>query len=240
MTAKTSFKGSFTALVTPFQNGSLDEKAFRDLVDWQIGEGTNGLVPVGTTGESPTLSHDEHKDVVEWCIDQANGRVPVIAGAGSNSTKEAIDLAKHAEAAGRGCGAGRDALLQQADARGALSALQGDQRRHRHSDHHLQHSGTLGGRHVGRHHEAAVRIEEHRRREGRHRECGAGVAAARRDGRGFQSALRRGRDRARIHGAWRARLHFGDLERGAAVVRGIPGRVPEGQLSARRSSCRTS
>src|ERR1700690_1433953 len=100
MTAKTSFRGSFTALVTPFNNGALDEKAFRDLVDWQIAEGTNGLVPVGTTGESPTLSHAEHKDVVEWCVDQARGRVPVVAGAGSNSTKEAIDLAQHAETAG--------------------------------------------------------------------------------------------------------------------------------------------
>src|SRR6202142_1465282 len=100
MAAKTSFRGSFTALVTPFKNGSLDEKAFRDLVDWQIAEGTNGLVPVGTTGESPTLSHAEHKDVVEWCVDQARGRVPVVAGAGSNSTKEAIDLAQHAETAG--------------------------------------------------------------------------------------------------------------------------------------------
>jgi 4-hydroxy-tetrahydrodipicolinate synthase len=100
MTAKTTFRGSFTALVTPFRNGSVDEQAFRDLVDWQITEGTNGLVPVGTTGESPTLSHDEHKQVVEWCIDQAKGRVPVIAGAGSNSTREAIELAQHAEEAG--------------------------------------------------------------------------------------------------------------------------------------------
>jgi 4-hydroxy-tetrahydrodipicolinate synthase len=100
MTARTSFKGSFTALVTPFKNGSLDEKAFCDLVEWQIAEGTNGLVPVGTTGESPTLSHDEHKEVVEWCVDQAHGRVPVVAGAGSNSTKEAVDLAQHAEKAG--------------------------------------------------------------------------------------------------------------------------------------------
>jgi 4-hydroxy-tetrahydrodipicolinate synthase len=100
MTAKTSFRGSFTALVTPFKNGSVDDKAFRDLVDWQIAEGTNGLVPVGTTGESPTLSHDEHKDVVEWCVDQARGRVPVVAGAGSNSTLEAVDLARHAEQAG--------------------------------------------------------------------------------------------------------------------------------------------
>ena len=100
MTAKTSFRGSFTALVTPFKNGSVDEKAFRDIVDWQISEGTNGLVPVGTTGESPTLSHDEHKQVVEWCIDQADGRVPVIAGSGSNSTAEAIELSRHAEEAG--------------------------------------------------------------------------------------------------------------------------------------------
>jgi 4-hydroxy-tetrahydrodipicolinate synthase len=94
------FRGSFTALVTPFKNGGLDEAAFRALVDWQIAEGTDGLVPVGTTGESPTLSHAEHHHVVEWCIDQAKGRVPVIAGAGSNSTTEAIDLAKHAEKAG--------------------------------------------------------------------------------------------------------------------------------------------
>jgi 4-hydroxy-tetrahydrodipicolinate synthase len=100
MTAKTSFRGSFTALVTPFKNGSVDEKAFRDIVDWQISEGTNGLVPVGTTGESPTLSHDEHKQVVEWCIDQADGRVSVIAGSGSNSTVEAIELSRHAEEAG--------------------------------------------------------------------------------------------------------------------------------------------
>src|SRR5712691_4336366 len=100
MTAKTSFRGSFTALVTPFRNGALDEKAFRALVGWQIAEGTNGLVPVGTTGESPTLSHDEHKRVVEWCVDEAKGRVPVIAGAGSNSTKEAIELSQHAQKAG--------------------------------------------------------------------------------------------------------------------------------------------
>src|SRR5213080_693882 len=100
MAAKTNFRGSFTALVTPFKNCSMDEAAFRSLVNWQIAEGTHGLVPVGTTGESPTVSHDEHKRVVEWCIDEARGRVPVIAGAGSNSTKEAIELAQHAEKAG--------------------------------------------------------------------------------------------------------------------------------------------
>jgi len=100
MAAKTNFRGSFTALVTPFKNGSVDEQAFRDLVKWQIAAGTNGLVPVGTTGESPTLSHDEHNKVVEWCVEEAGGRVPVIAGAGSNSTREAIELARHAEKAG--------------------------------------------------------------------------------------------------------------------------------------------
>jgi 4-hydroxy-tetrahydrodipicolinate synthase len=98
--ARTSFRGSYTALVTPFKNGALDEAAFRELVSWQIEEGTNGLVPVGTTGESPTLSHDEHKRVVAWCVDEARGRVPVIAGAGSNSTAEAVGLAQHAEQAG--------------------------------------------------------------------------------------------------------------------------------------------
>ncbi len=99
------FQGSIPALVTPMQNGQVDEEAFRRFVDWQIEEGSNGLVPVGTTGESPTLSHEEHKAVVELCINVANGRVPVIAGAGSNNTSEAIDLALHAE------GAGADAVL---------------------------------------------------------------------------------------------------------------------------------
>jgi 4-hydroxy-tetrahydrodipicolinate synthase len=95
------FRGSFTALVTPFrQDGSLDEKAFADLVEWQIGEGTQGLVPVGTTGESPTLSHAEHRRVVEICVETAKGRAPVIAGAGSNNTNEAIELAQYAEKVG--------------------------------------------------------------------------------------------------------------------------------------------
>lgn len=94
------FKGSYTALITPFKGGALDEAAFRRFVEWQIAEGTHGLVPVGTTGESPTLSHEEHKRVVEICIDTARGRVPVIAGAGSNSTDEAVDLSLHAKKAG--------------------------------------------------------------------------------------------------------------------------------------------
>lgn len=100
------FQGSIPALVTPFtEAGAVDEKAFADHVEWQIAEGSSGLVPVGTTGESPTLSHEEHKRVVELCIQVANKRVPVIAGAGSNNTKEAIELAQHAEKVGA------DALL---------------------------------------------------------------------------------------------------------------------------------
>jgi 4-hydroxy-tetrahydrodipicolinate synthase len=94
------FSGSITALITPFRGGKLDEKAFQDFVDWQIQEGSSGVVPVGTTGESPTLSHDEHKRVVALCLDVAKGKVPVIAGAGSNSTAEAVDLTRHAEEAG--------------------------------------------------------------------------------------------------------------------------------------------
>ncbi|MGX1306242.1 4-hydroxy-tetrahydrodipicolinate synthase [Amorphus suaedae] len=98
-------QGSIVALITPVRDGAVDEKAFQDLVEWQIAEGTHGLVPVGTTGESPTLSHAEHKRVVSLCIESAAGRVPVVAGAGSNNTAEAIELARYAEKAGA------DALL---------------------------------------------------------------------------------------------------------------------------------
>lgn len=94
------FKGSYTALITPFKNGAVDEDALARLVDWQIAEGTHGLVPTGTTGESPTLDYDEHKRVIEITIDVARGRVPVMAGTGSNSTDEAIELSQHAEKAG--------------------------------------------------------------------------------------------------------------------------------------------
>ena len=94
------FTGSFTALITPFSDGGIDETSFQDFVEWQIGEGTQGLVPVGTTGESPTLSHAEHERVVDLCIEVAAGRVPVIAGAGSNATAEAISLTRHAKQAG--------------------------------------------------------------------------------------------------------------------------------------------
>src|SRR5919202_594087 len=94
------FKGSIVALITPFRGDSVDERAFQNFVAWQIAEGTEGVVPCGTTGESPTLSHAEHKRVVELCVEVAKGKVPVIAGTGSNSTAEAIELTRHAKAAG--------------------------------------------------------------------------------------------------------------------------------------------
>lgn len=93
-------RGSITALITPFRDGAVDEKAFAAFVDWQIAEGTHGLVPVGTTGESPTVSHEEHRRVIEICVEVTNKRVPVVAGAGANSTEEAISLARFAEDVG--------------------------------------------------------------------------------------------------------------------------------------------
>ncbi|MGB0497426.1 MAG: 4-hydroxy-tetrahydrodipicolinate synthase [Rubricella sp.] len=94
------FRGSIPALVTPFRDGKVDEKALVDLVEWHIAEGSSGIVPVGTTGESPTLSHEEHERVIQLVVETAAGRVPVIAGAGSNNTVEAIRFVRHAEAVG--------------------------------------------------------------------------------------------------------------------------------------------
>ncbi len=94
------FQGAFTALVTPFRNGEVDEERYRALVEWQIEQGINGLVPCGTTGESATLTHQEHKDVIRICVEQVKGRVPVLAGAGSNNTREAVELTRYAKQAG--------------------------------------------------------------------------------------------------------------------------------------------
>ena len=93
-------QGSIPALITPMKDGKVDEAAFRKFVSWQIAQGSQGLVPCGTTGESPTLSHEEHKRVVQICVEETAGRVPVIAGAGSNSTEEAIELTRHAKEVG--------------------------------------------------------------------------------------------------------------------------------------------
>lgn len=100
------FRGAFTALSTPFTNGEIDEESYRNFIDWQIEQGIDGLVPCGTTGEAATLTHEEQGRIISICVDQANGRVPVIAGAGSNSTREAIALTRLAK------DAGADAALQ--------------------------------------------------------------------------------------------------------------------------------
>ena len=94
------FKGIYTALITPFRNGKVDERAFQDFINWQIEEGVHGIVPCGTTGESPTLSHEEHKRIIDLAVEVAKGRVPVLAGTGSNSTEEAIHFTRHARKAG--------------------------------------------------------------------------------------------------------------------------------------------
>jgi 4-hydroxy-tetrahydrodipicolinate synthase len=91
------YKGSFVALLTPFVNGQVDEVAFQKFVEWQIIQGTSGLVPCGTTGESPTLSHNEHERLIDLTVEVSNGRVPVMAGTGSNSTEEAINLTEYAK-----------------------------------------------------------------------------------------------------------------------------------------------
>jgi len=99
-TVRDRIRGSIPALITPMKDGAVDEAAFRKLVNWQIEQSSHGLVPCGTTGESPTLSHEEHMRVIEICVEEARGRVPVIAGAGSNATAEAISLTRHAKRVG--------------------------------------------------------------------------------------------------------------------------------------------
>ena len=152
------FRGSFTALVTPFSNGVVDEKAFREHVNWQIEEGTHGLVPVGTTGESPTLTHAEHKRVVEICVEEAAGPRARSSPAPARTTPPRRSTSsRHAEKAGA------DAVLivtpyyNKPTPGRPLPALQGDQRRDRHPDLHLQHPRPLGDRHVGRDDGAARR-----------------------------------------------------------------------------------
>ena len=101
------FSGVLTALVTPFRDGTVDEAALRELVEWQIGAGIDGLVPCGSTGEAAPLSHPEHRRVVEIVVEATRGRVPVVAGTGSNNTREAVELPRHARDAGANAGRGR-------------------------------------------------------------------------------------------------------------------------------------
>ena len=205
MEKRAKFHGSMPALVTPFKDGKIDEPAYRALIDSQIAAGSHGLVPVGTTGESPTLSHEEHRRVVDICIDEARGRVPVIAGAGSNNTHEAIELARHAEKAGA------DAVL-------VVTPYYNKPTQEGLYQHFKAVNDAIGipiiiynipaaqrRRHVGRDDEAAQRAQEHRRRQGRHRRRRARLAPAPRDGPRLHPALRRGHDGARR--IWRRAAH---------------------------------
>ena len=196
--AQHMFKGSLVALITPMRDGRHGgrEEAFAELVEWQIAEGTEGLVPVGTTGESPTLTHDEHKRVVEICVEVARGRVPVIAGTGSNSTAEAIDFTRHAKKAGADAALVVTPYYNKPTQEGLFLHFTAIADAVDLPHGHLQHPRPQRGRHRARDHGAAGQAPEHRRREGRDGEPGPAAAHAPRLRRGFHPALGRGPHRA--------------------------------------------
>ena len=238
------FKGSMPALVTPFtDDGAVDEKAFAEHVDWQITEGTIGLVPVGTTGESPTLSHAEHKRVVELCIEVAARRVPVIAGAGSNNTVEAIDLARMPKRpAPMRCSWSRPITTS----RPRRACLRAFRRRSPRRSRCRSSSTIFPARSVDRH---------ERRRPWRSSPASdyaniVGVKDATGKiervseqrmacGKRFHPAVRRGCHRARLQRPWRRRLHLGDGQCRAAPLCRIPGADSEGRLTPLRWNIRT-
>src|ERR1700741_4596465 len=160
MAAYDRIKGSITALITPFKDGKVDESAYVRFIEWQIAEGTHGLVPCGTTGESPTITYAEQERAIAVCVETARGRVPVIAGAGANDTARAVDLTRHAKRCG-------------ADAGRIVSPLRRRRRSRRHSGHRLQravaHSRGYFARDIG----AAVEDRQHRRHQGRDRQSRA-------------------------------------------------------------------
>ncbi len=218
------FKGSMPALVTPFTDtGAVDEAAFAAHVNWVIAEGSHGVVPVGTTGESPTLSHAEHKRVVELCIEVTDRRVPVIAGAGSNNTSEAIDLARHAEKAGadgilvvtpyynkptqKGLIAHYKAIAEAVSLPIIIYNIPGRSVVDMSPE-------TMGA--------AGQCPQEHCRRQGCHRQDRTGLRTARHGRQGFHPVVRRRCKRAWLQRPWRCRLHFGDGQCRAKTLRRIP------------------
>ena len=202
------------------QDGKVDEKAFRKFVNWQIEEGTHGLVPVGTTGESPTLDPEEHKRVIEICIDEARGSVPVIAGTGSNTTAEAIDYTVHAKKAGAdaalvvvpyynkptqdGLYAHFQAMADAVDIPIIVYNVPGR---------------TVANISVETLARLAQDCKQHHRHQGRLRRPDAPVAPAPRLRQGLHPALGRGWHGARLQRPWRRRLHLGDGQCGAAALR---------------------
>ena len=212
------FQGSYVALITPFDGGRIAERAFGDFVEWQISEGTHGLLSCGTTGESPTLSHPEHQRVTEICVEVADGRVPVLAGTGSNSTEEAISLTRHAKA----CGADAALVVTPYYNKPTQEGL-------------YQHfkaindavdipvliyniPGTLGRGHVGGDDGTVREAFEHRRGEGRFEQLDPPPRDPHRLRRRLRAALRGGRGGARAARRGRPRLHLGHRERRAAPL----------------------
>jgi 4-hydroxy-tetrahydrodipicolinate synthase len=220
------FKGSITALITPFRNGSVDEDALRQIVDWQITEGTHGLVPTGTTGESPTLNFDEHKRVVEITIEASRGRVPVIAGTGSNSTAEAIELSEDAEKAGA------TGLL-------IVTPYYNKPTQEGLFQHFKAINDAVGipiliynipGRSIVDMSVATMaRLFELKNIIGV-KDATANLARVSQQRAAMGPEFGRGCDGAWLHGAWRQRLHLGCFERGAEALRRVPERLSQGRL----------
>ena len=234
---------SFTVRFRPWsrrsRTGKSTKQAFRALVDWQIASGSHGLVPVGTTGESPTLSHEEHRRVVDICIDEARGRVPVIAGAGSNNTSEAIDLARHAEKAGA------DAVLvvtpyyNKPTQEGLYQHFKAINDADRHSDHHLQHPAAQRDRHVVDTMKRLYELQEHRRRQGRDRRRRPRFAPAHAMGPDFIQLSGEDMTALACMAAGGARLHLGDRQRRPGPLRRTDGGARSRATSPTRCSCRT-
>ena len=208
-------RGCGTALVTPFkQDGSLDESALRELVRWQVESGIDFLVPCGTTGETPTLTHDEWLRVIDLTIETAGGRVPIMAGATSNNTREAVEKTKEiSHASGSRLHPDRDAVLQQAHARRRLSALQGDCRGLHQASDAVQHRGA--NRHEHRNADAAAPggNPQHRRRQRSQRQHRADRRGLRLGARGFSGLLRRRRHYAGRDWTGRRGYRLGRLQR---------------------------
>ena len=228
------FFGSIPALVTPFSNGRVAEDTLRAFVEWQIAEGSNALVPCGTTGEVATLSAEEHREVVATTVEAAQGRVPVIAGCGSYSTAASIELARAAADLGADAALGGRALLQQAKPGGACRAFLCNCGCLGASDRRLQRAVAHRGRHFGRDSRRDFEASEDRRDQGCDGKPRARLRAAARVRRGFRAAQRQRRHGARIQRDGRGRLHFCDGQCGAAALLRISESDARGTLGRRR------
>ncbi len=234
------FQGSITALITPFKNGALDETAFQRFVEWQVSQGSHGLVPCGTTGESPTLTHDEHKRVVELCIEAAGRRVPVIAGTGSNSTAEAVALTRHAHEAGADGALVVTPYYNKPTQEGLYLHFKAVNDS---ADIPIVIYNIPGRSVVDMTVETMARLAKLSNIVGV-KDATANMAraesAARKHRVRFCPTLRRGCDSARLHGAWRAGLHLGHRQRCAGALLGVPARLPRRRLQARAQHSRSA